>query len=162
MVNILDSESKIAVIGHTELTAAPRTDRPGKQHFAFSSTATPSARNPVTSLVCRARHAGTSAPASRGCLPWEDTDNTGDTTVLLMSRPSCCPSLEKTARVGVKNRAPCCAPYPLAWDTRPAPCFKLCWEEDCCPEVAPPSPVVACCCLPGGPNFRLVVQSAIL
>ena len=62
-----------------------------------------------------------------------------------MSRLFCCPSLEKTARVGVNERAPCCVPFPLAWNAGPAPCLKLCWKGDCCP--------------PGGPDIRLVVQS---
>ena len=70
----------------------------------------------------------------------------------LMSRPSCCPSLEKTARVRVKERAPCCALFPLAWDAGPDPCLKLCLKEDCCPEVTLPGPAVAYCCLPGGPT----------
>ena len=42
-----------------------------------------------------------------------------------MPRPSCCPSLRKTARVGMKEREPCCAPFPLAWDAGPALCLKF-------------------------------------
>ena len=67
-----------------------------------------------------------------------------------MSRPSCCPSLGETAHVGVKQRASCCAPFPFSWDAGPDPCLKLCWKEDCCPNVAPPGPAEACCCPPGG------------
>ena len=124
MVEIPDPESKIAVIERTDLIAAPGTDKTAKHHFSFSLTATPSARSLVTSSVCRARHAGTGAPASGGCHLWEGTDeDTGGTTVTQMFRPFCCPSVEKTARVGVRECAPCCAHFPLAWDAGPAPCL---------------------------------------
>ena len=46
-----------------------------------------------------------------------------------MSRPSCCPSLEKTTRVSVKERALCGVTFPLAWDAEPAPCFKIFWKK---------------------------------
>ena len=122
MVERPDPESKIAVTEHTNSTAAARTDKSTKQHFSFSSTATPSARNQVTSLLCRVCHAGTGA---RGCRLREGTDDTGGTTVVMMFRPSCCPSLKKTPRVGVKERTPYCAPFPLGWDAGPALCLML-------------------------------------
>ena len=141
MVEIPDPESKIDVTRHTDSTAASGTDKSAKQLFFFPSTATPSARNPVTSPVCRARHARTGAPASGGCRPWEGTDDTGGDMVVLMSRPSCCLSLEKTARVRVKKRTPCCAPFLLAsLGCRVRSLLKTLLEGDCCPEVAPPGP----------------------
>ena len=80
-----------------------------KQDFFFSSTATPSVRNPVTSSVCRVRHARSGAPASGGCRPWEGPYDTDSTTMMMMPKPD--PPVAHRSR---KRRAW------ASWNARPA------------------------------------------